>query len=95
MWWVEGERSARLGVILAYRREGPSMGAASDRAAAYGAPREVPVLVESYEADTTDFSWPDDDIRGITAPTMIILGDSDGVTLEQRPVLPSPRWRSW
>ena len=32
--------------------------------------------------DTTDFSWPDDDIRGITAPTMIILGDSDGVTLE-------------
>ena len=32
--------------------------------------------------DTTDFSWPDDDIRGITAPTMIVLGDSDGVTLE-------------
>ena len=46
-------------------------------------PEKFPVLVDKLKRlDTTDFSWPDDDIRGITAPTMIILGDSDGVTLE-------------
>jgi pimeloyl-ACP methyl ester carboxylesterase len=34
------------------------------------------------ELDTTEFSWPEEDIRAISAPTMIIVGDSDVVTLE-------------
>jgi pimeloyl-ACP methyl ester carboxylesterase len=32
--------------------------------------------------DSTPFAWPEDDIRAIPAPTLIILGDSDVVTLE-------------
>ena len=40
-------------------------------------------LVEKLkQLDTTDFAWPDDDIRGIAGPTMIVLGDSDVVRLE-------------
>ncbi len=46
-------------------------------------PGAFPVLVEKLKTlDTTDFAWPDDDIRGIMAPTLIVLGDSDGVRLE-------------
>ena len=46
-------------------------------------PEDFPVLVEKLKTlDTTDFAWPDDDIRGIAAPTLIVLGDSDGVRLE-------------
>ena len=46
-------------------------------------PGDFPVLVEKLKTlDTTDFAWPDDDIRGIAAPTLIVLGDSDGVRLE-------------
>ena len=46
-------------------------------------PGDFPRLVEKLKVlDTTDFAWPDDDIRGISAPTLIVLGDSDGVRLE-------------
>src|SRR5215210_472013 len=46
-------------------------------------PEDFPVLVEKLKTlDTIDFAWPDDDIRGIAAPTLIVLGDSDGVRLE-------------
>jgi pimeloyl-ACP methyl ester carboxylesterase len=46
-------------------------------------PEDFPTLVEKLKTlDTTDFAWPDDDIRGIAAPTLIVLGDSDGVRLE-------------
>ena len=46
-------------------------------------PEDFPMLVEKLKTlDTTDFAWPDDDIRGIAAPTLIVLGDSDGVRLE-------------
>ena len=46
-------------------------------------PEGFPKLVEKLKTlDTTDFAWPDDDIRGIAAPTLIVLGDSDGVRLE-------------
>src|SRR4051794_20189356 len=46
-------------------------------------PGDFPKLVEKLkQLDTTDFAWPDDDIRGIAAPTLIVLGDSDGVTLD-------------
>ena len=46
-------------------------------------PGDFPKLVEKLkELDTTDFAWPDEDIRGISAPTLIVLGDSDGVRLE-------------
>jgi pimeloyl-ACP methyl ester carboxylesterase len=46
-------------------------------------PGDFPVLVEKLKRlDTTDFAWPDDDIRGIAAPTLVIVGDSDGVRLQ-------------
>jgi pimeloyl-ACP methyl ester carboxylesterase len=46
-------------------------------------PDDFPTLVEKLkQLDTTPFAWPDEDIRGIAAPTMIVLGDSDGVRLE-------------
>jgi len=46
-------------------------------------PDDFSKLVEKLkQLDTTEFAWPADDIRGIAAPTMIVLGDSDGVRLE-------------
>jgi pimeloyl-ACP methyl ester carboxylesterase len=46
-------------------------------------PDHFPHLVEKMTAlDSTPFAWPDDAIRAITAPTLIVLGDSDGVTLD-------------
>ena len=46
-------------------------------------PDDFPVLVEKLKTlDTTDFAWPEDAVRGIAAPTLIVLGDSDGVRLE-------------
>jgi pimeloyl-ACP methyl ester carboxylesterase len=44
---------------------------------------DFPRLVEKLKTlDTTDFAWPEDDIRGISAPTLIVLGDSDGIRIE-------------
>ena len=41
-------------------------------------PGDFPALVEKLKAlHTTDFAWPEDDIRAIAAPTLIVLGDSD------------------
>jgi pimeloyl-ACP methyl ester carboxylesterase len=46
-------------------------------------PGDFPKLVEKLKAlDTTPFAWPDDDVRAIAAPTLIVLGDSDVVRLE-------------
>jgi pimeloyl-ACP methyl ester carboxylesterase len=46
-------------------------------------PDDFPKLVEKLkELDMTPYAWPEDDIRGIAAPAMIVLGDSDGVRLE-------------
>lgn len=46
-------------------------------------PENFPVLVEKVKAlDTTPFAWPDEDIAGIAAPTLIILGDADATTAE-------------
>jgi pimeloyl-ACP methyl ester carboxylesterase len=46
-------------------------------------PDDFPNLVwKLKELDTTEFSWPENDIRAISAPTQIIVGDSDVVTLE-------------
>jgi pimeloyl-ACP methyl ester carboxylesterase len=46
-------------------------------------PDEFSKLVEKLtQLDGTAFAWPDEDIRRIAAPTMILLGDSDGVRLE-------------
>jgi pimeloyl-ACP methyl ester carboxylesterase len=46
-------------------------------------PDDFPKLVAKMtELDSTPFAWPDDAIRAIAAPTLIVLGDSDGVTLE-------------
>lgn len=32
--------------------------------------------------DTTHYAWSDDDIRAIAAPTLIVLGDFDGIGLD-------------
>jgi pimeloyl-ACP methyl ester carboxylesterase len=46
-------------------------------------PGDFPKLVEKLtRLDTTPFAWPEEDIRAIAAPTLIVLGDSDGVRLE-------------
>jgi pimeloyl-ACP methyl ester carboxylesterase len=46
-------------------------------------PRDFPKLVDKLkQLDTTPFSWSPDDIRGIVAPTLIIVGDSDAIRLE-------------
>jgi pimeloyl-ACP methyl ester carboxylesterase len=46
-------------------------------------PDDFPVLVEKLkQLDTTPFAWPEQDIRAIDAPTLIVLGDSDGIRLE-------------
>lgn len=46
-------------------------------------PDAFPTLVEKLkELDRTPFAWPDEDIRRIGAPTLIIVGDSDAVQLE-------------
>jgi pimeloyl-ACP methyl ester carboxylesterase len=40
-------------------------------------------FVEKMTAmDTKEFAWPEHEIRGIAAPTLIVVGDSDGVRLE-------------
>jgi pimeloyl-ACP methyl ester carboxylesterase len=46
-------------------------------------PEDFPKLVGKLkELDTTEFEWPREEIQAITAPTLIILGDSDGIRLE-------------
>jgi pimeloyl-ACP methyl ester carboxylesterase len=46
-------------------------------------PGDFPKLVEKLkQLDTTPYAWPAEHMRGIAAPTMIILGDSDGIRLE-------------
>jgi pimeloyl-ACP methyl ester carboxylesterase len=45
-------------------------------------PDHFPQLVEKITAlDTTPFDWADD-VRAMTAPTLIVVGDSDGSTLD-------------
>jgi pimeloyl-ACP methyl ester carboxylesterase len=46
-------------------------------------PGEFPKLVEKLtQLDTTPFAWSQQEIANIAAPTLIVLGDSDGVRLE-------------
>ncbi|MEA2310239.1 MAG: hypothetical protein QOE28_207 [Solirubrobacteraceae bacterium] len=46
-------------------------------------PGDFPKLVEKLTAlDTAPYAWREDDIRAIPAPTLVILGDSDGIRLE-------------
>ena len=65
----------------------PEMFAGSPIEAAYHRtapnPDDFPKLVEKLKRlDTTDFAWPGEQIRAIAAPTLIVLGDSDGIRLE-------------
>jgi pimeloyl-ACP methyl ester carboxylesterase len=46
-------------------------------------PEEFPALVEKLKAFFgTPYAWPEDDIRSIAAPTLLIIGDSDTVRPE-------------
>jgi pimeloyl-ACP methyl ester carboxylesterase len=65
----------------------PEMFAGSPVEAAYQElapnPEDFPRLVEKLKRlDMTPFAWPADDVRGIEAPTMIVVGDADVVRLE-------------
>jgi pimeloyl-ACP methyl ester carboxylesterase len=46
-------------------------------------PGDFPTLVAKLkQLDMEPFAWPPEDIRGIAAPTLIIVGDSDAIRLE-------------
>jgi pimeloyl-ACP methyl ester carboxylesterase len=65
----------------------PEMFAGSPIEAAYREvapnPEDFPRLVEKMKRlDVTPFAWPAEDVRGIEAPTMIVVGDADVVRLE-------------
>lgn len=46
-------------------------------------PEDFPTLVEKLkQLDSTPYAWPVEDIWGIAAPTLFIVGDSDAVRLE-------------
>jgi pimeloyl-ACP methyl ester carboxylesterase len=45
-------------------------------------PEDFPVLVEKLKDLPRDFAFPDEDVASITAPTLVVLGDSDVVRPE-------------
>jgi pimeloyl-ACP methyl ester carboxylesterase len=46
-------------------------------------PDEFPTLVAKMkQLDMEPFAWPPEDVRGIAAPTLLIVGDSDAIRLE-------------
>jgi pimeloyl-ACP methyl ester carboxylesterase len=46
-------------------------------------PEDFPALVAKLKRlDMEPFAWPPEDIRGIAAPTLLIVGDSDAIRLE-------------
>jgi pimeloyl-ACP methyl ester carboxylesterase len=46
-------------------------------------PADWPVLIEKLkDLDAQEFIWPEDEIRAISSPTFLILGDGDVVTPE-------------
>jgi pimeloyl-ACP methyl ester carboxylesterase len=45
-------------------------------------PEDFPVLVEKQKALPQAFAFPDEDVAAITAPTLVVLGDSDIVRPE-------------
>ena len=46
-------------------------------------PEDFPTLVAKMkQMDLKPFAWPEEDIRGIEAPTLLIIGDSDAIRLE-------------
>jgi pimeloyl-ACP methyl ester carboxylesterase len=46
-------------------------------------PDDFPTLVAKLKRlDMEPFAWPQEDIRGIAAPTLLIFGDSDAIRLE-------------
>jgi pimeloyl-ACP methyl ester carboxylesterase len=46
-------------------------------------PDDFPTLVAKMkQLDMEPFAWPPEDIRGIVAPTLLIIGDSDAIRLE-------------
>jgi pimeloyl-ACP methyl ester carboxylesterase len=65
----------------------PEMFAGSPMEAAYQElapnPEDFPTLVEKLKRlDMTPFVWPAEDVRGIEAPTLIVVGDADVIRLE-------------
>jgi pimeloyl-ACP methyl ester carboxylesterase len=43
-------------------------------------PDRFPVLVQKLKTlDETAFAWPADDVRSITAPSLVVVGDADAI----------------
>jgi pimeloyl-ACP methyl ester carboxylesterase len=45
-------------------------------------PEDFPTLIEKQKLLPQDFAFPDEDVAGIRAPTLVVLGDSDVVRPE-------------
>ena len=45
-------------------------------------PEDFPVLVEKQKVLPQEFAFPEEDIAAITAPTLVVIGDSDVVRPE-------------
>jgi pimeloyl-ACP methyl ester carboxylesterase len=46
-------------------------------------PDDWPVLIEKLkDLDAQEFAWPEDEIRAISAPTLLVIGDSDVIRPE-------------
>jgi hypothetical protein len=78
----------------------PEMFAGSPMEAAYLAtapnPDDFPKLVEKLkQLDMAPYAWPERDIRAITAPTLIVLGDSESSAprARGRALQADGRWR--
>jgi pimeloyl-ACP methyl ester carboxylesterase len=57
-------------IEAAYRRSAPN-------------PDAFPLLVEKLKTFfTTEFAWPEDEVRAIAAPTLLVVGDADTVRPE-------------
>jgi pimeloyl-ACP methyl ester carboxylesterase len=46
-------------------------------------PDSLPALITKHKAqEVADYGWPEAQIRALRQPTMVVLGDADGVSLE-------------
>lgn len=75
------------GLMEAFSTFTPEAFAGSPMEAEYASlapnPEDFPRLVEKLiELDTQEFHWSPEDIQAVTAPTLLIFGDADIVTLE-------------
>lgn len=74
-------------VVKVFEQWNPTMFAGSPMDSAYRrlspTPDSLPALVRKLKAvAVTPYGWPEDRIRALENPTMILIGDADGIQLE-------------